>query len=141
VLNALLLDPIDTDLARMRLMNEILEDGEKAYGPEFLERINAVANRERGNPFKRIHDLVIRPSADLGQLAGQVLQNMSQEQMSSPLLKLAARSLNTRSGRTPESDLLSYLLFDGEFLAPLTDLGFADARAQEEALVEFFSDP
>ena len=66
---------------------------------------------------------------------------MSDEQMTSPLLKLAARSLNTSAGRTPESDLLSYLLFDGDFLAPLTDLGFADARAQEDALVEFFTDP
>jgi NTE family protein len=141
VLNALLLDPIDTDLARMRLMNEILEDGEKAYGSEFLERINAVANRERGNPFKKIHDLVIRPSDDLGQLAGRVLVNMRDEQMTSPLLKLAARSLTTGSSNTPESDLLSYLLFDGNFLAPLTELGFADARAQEEALVEFFTDP
>ena len=85
----------------MRLMNEILEDGEKAYGSEFLERINTVANRERGNPFKKIHDLVIRPSADLGQLAGQVLVNMRDEHMTSPLLKLAARSLNTPLGQHP----------------------------------------
>ena len=141
ILNALLLDPIDTDLARMRLMNEILEDGEKAYGSDFLERINTVANRERGNPFKRIHDLVIRPSADLGQLAGQVLVNMRDEHLTSPLLRFAARSLAGSSDNTPESDLLSYLLFDGNFLAPLTELGFADARAQEEALVEFFTDP
>jgi NTE family protein len=141
ILNALLLDPIDTDLARMRLMNEILEDGEKAYGPEFLERINTVTNRERGNPFKKIRDLVIRPSADLGQLAGQVLVNMREEHMTSPLLRLAARGLGASPGRTPESDLLSYLLFDGNFLTPLSELGYADARAQEEALVEFFSDP
>jgi NTE family protein len=141
ILNALLLDPIDADLARMRLMNEILEDGEKAYGPEFLDRINAVAQRERGSPFKKIDDLVIRPSADLGQLAAQVLENMSQDQLNSPLLRFAARSLAGGPGRTTESDLLSYLLFDGNFLAPLADRGYADARAREEELVEFFSDP
>jgi len=141
VLNALLLDPIDSDLSRMHLMNEILEDGEKAYGPEFLERINTVANRERSNPFKKIDDLVIRPTADLGKLAGQVLQNMRKDQMTSPLLRLAARGLTSGSGRSPESDLLSYLLFDGNFLAPLTELGYADARAQEEQLAAFFSDP
>jgi NTE family protein len=140
VLNALLLDPIDADLARMRLMNEIIEDGEEAYGPGFIERINAVAKRERGNSFKKIDDLVIRPSADLGLLAGQVLENMRTEHMSSPLLRLAARGLRSSDGQTPESDLLSYLLFDGNFLAPLTELGFADARAQEEELVKFFSD-
>jgi NTE family protein len=140
VLNALLLDPIDADLARMRLMNEILEDGEKAFGSEFLDRINAVANRGRGNPFKKIEDLVIRPSADLGQLAGQVLENMRQDEMTSPLLRLAARGLAAGPGRTPESDLLSYLLFDGEFLTPLSELGYADARAREEELATFFSD-
>jgi NTE family protein len=141
VLNALLLDPIDADLARMRLMNEILEDGEKAFGEEFLDRINAVANRERSNPFKRIEDLVIRPSEDLGRLAGQVLESMSSKEMTSPLLRFAARGLSGGPGRTPESDLLSYLLFDGEFLAPLTVLGYGDASAREDELAEFFSDP
>jgi len=141
VLNALLLDPIDGDLARMRLMNEILEDGEKAFGAEFLDRINAVANRERGNPFKRIEDLVIRPSQDLGRLAGEVLESMTREQMTSPLLRFAARGLSSGPDRTPESDLLSYLLFDGNFLAPLTVLGYGDASAQEAELAAFFSDP
>ncbi len=139
VLNALLLDHIDTDLARMHLMNEILEDGEKAFGPEFLERINEVASRERGVPFRKIHDLVIRPSTDLGVLAGQVLLNMRGDRDRSPLLRLAARNL-TSGQRSPESDLLSYLLFDGEFLGPLADLGYADARAREEELCAFFSD-
>jgi NTE family protein len=141
VLNALLLDPVDADLARMRLMNEILEDGEKAYGAEFLDRINTVTDRERATPFKKIEDLVIRPSADLGQLAGQVLENMSQEHLNSPLLRFAARNVSGGPGLTPESDLLSYLLFDGNFLAPLTVLGYSDARARESELAEFFSDP
>ena len=66
---------------------------------------------------------------------------MREDQLTSPLLRLAARNLSTEDGRTPESDLLSYLLFDGNFLAPLTDLGYADARAQEESLVRFFTDP
>ena len=139
ILNALLLDHLDTDLARMHVMNEILSDGASAYGPDFIERINEVAKRERGQEFRRIDDLVIRPSADLGLLAGQILKNLSEAPSRSPLIRLAARNL-ANSGRTPESDLLSYLLFDGEFLAPLADLGFADARAREEELVAFFSD-
>ncbi len=139
VLNALMLDHLDTDLARMHAMNEMFAHGATAFGPDFLERINEVASRERGQGFRRIHDLVIRPSADLGLLAGQILQNLSEAHSRSPLIRLAARNL-ANSGRTPESDLLSYLLFDGEFLAPLADLGFADARAREEELAAFFSD-
>jgi NTE family protein len=139
VLNALLLDHVDTDLARMRLMNEILDDGEAAFGPQFLERINAVAERERGQRFRRIRDLVIRPSADLGLLAGQTLSHMRSSASRSLLLRLAMRTL-ADDRASPESDLLSYLLFDGEFLAPLTELGYADARAKEEELCAFFSD-
>ena len=60
-------------------------------------------------------------------------------QQCSRRLALAARNL-TEGERTPESDLLSYLLFDGEFCAPLTELGYADARAREEELAAFFSD-
>lgn len=139
VLNALLLDHLDTDLARMRVMNEFFADGEKAFGPDFAERMNEVTLRERGQAYRRIEDLVIRPSADLGQLAGQILMTMSEGQARSPLVRLAARNL-TEGQRTPESDLLSYLLFDGEFCGPLAELGYADARAREEELAAFFTD-
>jgi NTE family protein len=139
LLNALLLDHVDTDLARMHVMNEMLEDGARAFGPGFLEKLNAEAVKAGRNPFRPIRDLVIRPSADLAVLAGQILQSMGGERERSPLLRLAARNL-VEGRRTPESDLLSYLLFDGEFLAPLAELGMRDARAREQELAEFFSD-
>ncbi len=139
VLNALMLDHLDTDLARMHVMNEILSDGEKAFGPDFLEKLNESATRARGQAFRRIHDLVIRPSADLGRLAGEILLNMDKAKERSPIVRFAARNLIDGT-RTPESDLLSYLLFDGEFLGPLAELGYRDALAREEELVEFFTD-
>jgi NTE family protein len=139
VLNALLLDHLDTDLARLHLMNEILEGGARAYGPGFWSRLNEVSGRHGHRRLRRIRDVVIRPSADLGILAGQILRTLSNAAARSPLIRLAARNLS-QDGRSAEADLLSYLLFDGEFLAPLTDLGFADARSHEEELCEFFSD-
>jgi NTE family protein len=139
VLNALLLDHLDTDLARMNFLNEILEDGEKAYGAGFQDKLNEVSGREGDLKLRKIHSVVVRPSADLGVLAGQILANLSESKTRSPLLRLAARNL-TAGGRSAEADLLSYLLFDGEFLSPLAELGFADARAREEELCEFFSD-
>ena len=139
ILNALLLDHLDSDLARMQVMNEMLTDGEKAFGPGYVDRLNSVAERERGQRFRKIENCVIRPSADLGALAAQILENMPADRSRSPLLRLATRGLG--DGRRPaEADLLSYLLFDGEFLAPLAELGFADARAREDELCEFFSD-
>ena len=139
LLNALLLDHVDTDLARMHVLNEILVDGTAAYGPGFLDTINAQARKNGRHPFRPIRDLVIRPSADLAIMAGQILQNMGGERSRSPLIRLAARNL-VDGRRTPESDLLSYLLFDGEFLAPLAELGVRDARAHEQELVDFFTD-
>ncbi len=139
VLNALLLDPLDTDLGRMRLMNQMLEDGAAAFGDEFLPQLSRVARSAGRTPVKRIDDLVIRPSRDLSQVAGEVLAQIPKARLRSPLLRYAA-SKHRSSDSAPEADLLSYLLFDGEFARPLAELGFKDACAQEEALCRFFSD-
>ena len=37
-----------------------------------------------------------------------------------------------------EADMLSYLLFDGEFATELLELGFQDAKAQEDELLKVF---
>ncbi|MCH2171562.1 patatin-like phospholipase family protein [Myxococcota bacterium] len=138
VLNSILLDHLETDLARMQVLNEIIDDGETAWGKDFLPRVNDVAIAKRGQAFRRIHEIVLRPSEDLGQLAGSILRNMPEEKQRSPLLKLAARSVDDDE-RPAESDLLSYLLFDGEFSVSLAELGFRDAQACEEQLCEFFT--
>jgi NTE family protein len=39
-LNALLLDRIDTDLARLESVNKILDAGTRAYGPTFVDSLN-----------------------------------------------------------------------------------------------------
>jgi NTE family protein len=38
-----------------------------------------------------------------------------------------------------ESDLLSYLLFDGRFARELIDLGWRDAERRHDELVDFFA--
>ena len=50
VLNALMLSPVDTDLARLRFVNDILTHGEIAFGPDFLERINEGGRAEGLDP-------------------------------------------------------------------------------------------
>ena len=96
VLNALLLDHLDADLARMNFLNEILEDGEKAYGAGFQDKLNEVSGRAGDLKLRKIHSVVVRPSADLGVLAGQILANLSESKTRSPLLRLAARNLTAR---------------------------------------------
>jgi len=87
---------------------------------------------------QKIHDLVIRPSVDLGRVAGDVVKGRRARDLS-PFLRLFLRLFG--SGAAPqESDLLSYLLFDRDYAAPLIELGEADAERHEEALLRFFSD-
>lgn len=139
ILNAVMLDHLETDLARMHVVNEIISDGEATFGDDFLSRVNETSMERRGQKFRKIDDLVLRPSQDLGLMAGEILRDMPANRSKSPLLRLATRNADN-GRRTPESDLLSYLLFDEAFAAPLVELGYKDAQAQEEALCEFFSD-
>jgi len=139
VLNALMLSPVEADLARLHFINNIIENGSETFGSDFLEKMNRASEAKGGRPLQRIDDLVIRPSVDLGMLAGQVLADPGSELELSPFLRLFIRAFGT-GAEVRESDLLSYLLFDAAYAKPLAEIGYADAEAQENELANFFSD-
>jgi NTE family protein len=140
VLNALMLSPVDADLSRLHLINNFIENGERSFGDDFLAKLNATsAASGDGRPLQKIHDLVIRPSEDLGLLAGQLLTESRDDFSLSPFLRILMRILGT-GAEARESDLLSYLLFDKAYARPLIELGHRDARDHEEELAAFFSD-
>jgi len=141
VLNALMLSPVDADLARLRLINRFIDNGAATYGDDFLARVNetAATTTDDHRPMQKIHDLVVRPSEDLGVMAGQLLANSRDQFSLSPFLRIAMRLLGT-GAEAQESDLLSYLLFDHAYSRPLIDLGYRDAVAQRDELAAFFSD-
>jgi NTE family protein len=138
VLNAFLLDPIDYDLDRLRLFNAILEQGRKAYGEEFLERINEPITALRGTPYRNVRSLCIRPSRNIGAIAFDCAEHRSWSNglralLTGAMVRYAAR------GAAGEGDLLSYLLFDHCFTSHLVELGRADAEARRDELLAFFS--
>ena len=139
VLNALMLSPIDADLARVRLINQIIDHGRVAFGHDFLDRLNETANNAGGRSLKHIHDMVIRPSEDVGLMAGRLLSEDRDQFKLNAFLRLFIRASDDHAV-DKEADLLSYLLFDTAFTKPLADLGYADAAAREDELTEFFSD-
>lgn len=138
VLNALLLSPIEADVSRMHFINDIIDAGVEIYGDKFLDQINVGLDPRGGRPLKRIEDLVIRPSSDLGIIASEVVRQDKSLDFGA-FLGFLRRT--TGAGTTAkEADLLSYLLFDASYARPLSELGWKDAEAHQEELAAFFTD-
>ncbi len=136
-LNALLLDRIDTDLARLRSINEILEAGRRRYGEEFVAQINEELGNPEGRGLRPMRSLLIRASKDIGKLAAELVRSPSFSRRVGGATERVMRRLAEQEARQ-EADFLSYLLFDGEFARQLIELGRDDARARHEELCEFF---
>ncbi len=109
VLNALLLDHVDYDVDRLRLVNAILDTGVKTYGPDFLQRINETIEALRGTPYRVVRNIYLRPSRDLGVIAAECLAEHRGTPGIVPWLRDAALRYAVH-GIAAEADLLSYIL-------------------------------
>ena len=138
-LNALLLDHTEYDLQRMQRINLILEAGHASFGDKFEEMMNHELVRLRGAPLRRIQAVHIRPSEDIGALAAQFVRAGRMKVHGTIARRLIARLSAGEAAH--ESDLLSYLLFDGDFASELIDLGRRDAAKKEDELASLFDVP
>ncbi len=137
VLDALLLDHLDYDLARLEGFNTLLRDGKKAFGPDFGEKMSVIAQQTRGQSYREVSTVVVRPSRDIGEMATEFvyIHRARLGGLRGYILgKLAA------SDFLSHSDFLSYMLFDGRFADALMELGRADAAAARDQLIAFLED-
>lgn len=116
LMNAVFLDVLDQDVERLRRLNDLLEE--------------LPPRRRQG--MKPLRMMLIRPSQDLGRLAGEYDLKLT------GVLRLLARGLGSDSTKSP--DWLSMLLFDPEYVARLMEIGYEDARRQHDELVAFLAD-
>jgi len=137
-LNALMLDSTDQDLGRLRAINAMLEAGTKAYGAGFQTVMSEAVPRTGPAPFRYVRNILIRPSQNIGKLAAEYAASPTFSRRAKGLAGMALRRMVDRD--TEESDLLSYLMFDGGFAEMLIDLGRADARARRAEWVKFWSE-
>ena len=140
VLNAFLLDHVNTDLLEVQRINDFLRDGVRAYGPEFLHKLNEVA-KARGAlaPRRLVSSLVLRPSTDIGQVAADYLAS-HRVRFGKSLGRAFISMLDVGAGA--DADLASYLLFDGGFAETLIEMGRRDAHARRAEIEAFlFEDP
>ncbi len=123
MLNALLLDRIDADIERLEQINDVL-----AAAPP---RPTA-----KGPRLRMIDSLLVRASRSIGMLAADYVRQprFARRGIVPRLLKQLAAAEGTA-----EADLVSYLLFDGDFAAELIALGRADARARHDELCALFA--
>lgn len=106
LLNAVFLDGIEEDVARMERMNDLLRK---------------MAPHERDG-LKPIDLLVLRPSVDLGKLSGEYEQFLPRK------LKLLVRAMGVKETESP--DFISLLMFEPTFTRRLIDLGEADIASR-----------
>lgn len=137
VLNALMVDRTEYDLDRLRRLNEMLESGRRAYGDDFIARMNETLAEIRGQPYRVVKDLVVRPSRDLADLARPHLEARAKREDDAAL---PTKLLHRLSGSNlfTQAELGSYLLFDSAYANDLISLAMEDAHARREQLLEFF---
>jgi NTE family protein len=137
-LNALLLDRLDSDIDRLRRINKILEAGCRRYGPDFLAEINQAMGSPPGKlAMRTLATVLVRASEDIGRLSAEFVCSPKFIARNRGALGFLMRRMAEAEGGT-QADLLSYLLFDGEFAGELIALGRADARRQHDELCTFF---
>ena len=111
--NAIFLDLIDQDVIRLERLNRVL---------------STIPEEQRdGMRIVGIH--VMRPSRDLGTIAADFEPRLP------GAFRFLTRGLGTQ--RTKSPDILSLLMFQGEYLRRLIELGEEDAETQAEALERF----
>jgi len=133
LLNALLLDPVSYDLQVLRRFNRLIEVLEESLTEAELERVHQVMVEHRGLPYTRIDCLAFRPSQDIGAIASAYVHSPGKRWRASRFQRLIVR-LAARG----DSDLASYVLFDGAFAERLIELGRADVRAQADDVHKMF---
>jgi NTE family protein len=116
LINAVFLDVIDEDVTRMERMNEM------------ISKLDA----SQRNGFKAIDLFVMRPSKDLGKIAGEHEKYLPRN------LKLLTRALGTRETESP--DFISMLMFVPQYTSLLIELGQNDVASRLDEFRAFLGD-
>jgi len=117
LLNSIFLDLLDQDATRLERINRLIAG---CAGP-------------LPEPLRSVDLLVLRPSRDLAEIAGEY------ESQLPSAFRWMLRRLGTHD--VHGHDLLSVLLFQGAYAQRLIELGEADAKAREREIAELIEGP
>ena len=132
LINALLADPVERDLAVLERFNRLVGVLDAALTDEERDRVADVFLETRGHDYRHLDVLTIRPTTDIGVLAGARIKEGV-----GGALGWMLRQVLRRTG-SDEADWASYVLFDGVFAERVIELGRADAHALADDIKMFF---
>jgi NTE family protein len=117
LMNSVFLDLLDHDALRLEQLNRLVDElpPEKRHG------------------LDEVRLLTLRPSADLGKMAGQFEAQLPRA------FRFLTRGLGTKETRSP--DFLSLILFQPDYLRTLIELGEKDAEARADEIAAFLTAP
>lgn len=115
LMDSMFLDLLDYDAANMNRINEVYDE------------LSETSRQQ----YKKIQVLILRPSEDIGKLAGQYEITLPQP------FRYFTRSFGTRDTESPDS--LSLLMFQPDYLRYLIELGEHDAHQYSEQIAEFLA--
>ena len=130
-LNALLVDRIDNELDRFEKINAILDAGTRIHGATFNDALNRELGYEPNAGLQRIDVVHIRSSINIPQLAAEYVRH---PRFHVPGVLGRMMKHVAHADTISDADLLSYVLFDGEFAGRLIEIGRMDAQATHERL-------
>jgi len=134
VLNALLLDPTHYDLQVLDRFNQMIETMESVLTPTQLAAFHQVVQQGRNMNYRKLRTLVFRPSLDIGEIALEYVRHIRPEGIGARLLH---RLANQKSAW--QSDLISFLCFDGGYSEQIIELGRREAVSRADEVLEFFA--
>jgi NTE family protein len=111
--NSIFLDLIDEDIMRLERLNRLIDE----------------LPHEDREGMRLVEILVLRPSRDLGKLAGEFEPKLPRA------FRYLTRGLGTR--RTSSPDILSLLMFQADYLRRLVELGEGDVEANKDRIDAF----
>lgn len=113
LLNAVLLDSVEDDVLRIQKINQLVDSSSAKPG------------------LKKIPAICISPSANFGTLA---------REKSYKLPRLLRLTISALGHLDDASEILSYLLFDGDYCKKLIEIGYEDALNERKNVIDFFSE-
>jgi NTE family protein len=120
LLNALFLEALESDIERFERINRT------------MRLVPRSAVERHPHALRRIPLLVLRPSRDLGAMAGPTIRRLPY------VVQHLFRGLGVTD--VTGADLLSYLAFDAQYTGELLTLGYSDTIARKEEIVDFLAE-